>query len=299
MKSEHRHELKTNELERIATDWGRASEKYVHEHTAQLVVAIIVVIAAAVGAIYWKTKTASLEHQSWRSLLDAKTAEEFGNVADKYAGTPVGAWARLREAEAEYFSAIRLMFSDGKAGRSEMKKAEEHFEQLVNDKSTPIDALERALFGLARCREALPEENVPAAKINDRAIATYERLVNSKEFADTMYKEIAEARIRALRTGSAQDFYAWFEKQNPKLEDLERPKDVKAPPLPGPPDASGRPLDGKKGATTPDSDRAPDMPPTEPPTKSDPEKSGPAKTGTGGAGSPPAGGPTLPLPPAK
>ena len=42
MKSEHRHELKTNELERIASDWGHASERYVQNTRISLIVAAVV-----------------------------------------------------------------------------------------------------------------------------------------------------------------------------------------------------------------------------------------------------------------
>jgi len=230
MKSEHRHELKTNELERIASDWGHASERYVHQHTNQLVLAVVVILAVAIGAIYWKVSSGSQDSQGWRALSDAGSTADFGTVADKYAGTKVAAWARLQEAEGELSDGIRSMFTDRDAGRSNLKKAEESFENLIADKSTPPEVLERALFGLARCRETLPAKNAPASTINDPAIKAYQRLL--EQFPDTVYKPLAESRIAALRTGSAQDFNAWFETQNPKPADREKPKDLTFPALP-------------------------------------------------------------------
>lgn len=230
MKSEHRHELKTNELERIASDWGHASERYVHEHTNLLVAAAIVLIAVVIGIIYWRMASGSYDRQGWRALSDAQSTADYGTVADKYSQTKVAPWARLREGEAELTSGIRLLFSDREAGRSDLKKAEENFEKLINDSATPAEVGERALFGLARCRESLPAKNPGPATINDPAIETYERLL--KVYPESVYKDLAENRIASLRTGTAQDFNAWFETQNPKPADRAMPKDLTIPPLP-------------------------------------------------------------------
>lgn len=230
MKSEHRHELKTNELERIASDWGHASERDVQDHTNQLIVAAVVVVAIIIGAIYWRMSSGSADRQGWRALSDAQSTAEYGTVAEKYAATKVAPWARLREGEAELSSGIRLLFNDREAGRSDLDKAKESFEKLINDKQTPEEIRERALFGLGRCRESLPAKAAGAATINDPAIETYERLL--KQFPDSVYKDLVEARIAALRTGTAQDFSAWFETQNPKPADRAMPKDLSIPPLP-------------------------------------------------------------------
>src|SRR5579863_5197894 len=110
MKSEHRHELKTNELERIASEWGRVSEEYVHKHTNQILIAAAVVVVAIIALVYWRFSTGSVDTQAWQALSNASTPADFGTVADKYAGTPVAAWARLREGEAQLSSGIRLLF---------------------------------------------------------------------------------------------------------------------------------------------------------------------------------------------
>jgi len=55
-----------------------------------------------------------------------ESTADYGTVADKYAGTKVAPWARLREGEAELSSGIRLLFTNRDAGRSDLKKAEEN-----------------------------------------------------------------------------------------------------------------------------------------------------------------------------
>jgi hypothetical protein len=228
MKSEHRHELKTNDLERIASDWGHASEHYLHEHTNLLIAGAVALVVLVVGVIYWRTSAGSYDSQGWRALSDAQSTADFGTVADKYAGTKVALWARLQEGENELSSGVRLLFTDRDAGRSDLKKAEENFEKLINDKSSPDEVVDRALFGLARCRESMPPKDTTAGTINNPAIEVYERLLKR----DTPYKQLAEERIAALRTATAQDFNAWFALQNPKPADRAMPKDLSIPPLP-------------------------------------------------------------------
>ena len=229
MKSEHRHELKTNELGRIASEWSHTAEQYVHENLALLMAAVVVILLGAAGLVYWRSSTGTAGQQGWREFANATKASDYGNVADKFSGTVAGAWARLLEGEMELTSGIRSSFTDRAAGNSDLKKAQENFEKLIADKATPSDVMERALFGLARVREALPDKKLSPSKINDAAIETYQRLLT--EFPLSVYKDYAEARIAALKTGTAQDFYAWFEQQNPKPADREMPKDL-IPPSP-------------------------------------------------------------------
>ncbi len=223
MKSEHRHELKTNELERIASEWGHTAEHYVQDNWMLLAVAVVAIAIGAGGLVYWRSSSGVAGQQGWREFASANKASDFGNIADKFPGTAAGSWARLMEGEIELSSGVRSSFTDRAAGRSDLKKAQENFEKLIADKATPSDVMERALFGLARAKEALPDKNLGPSKIDDAAIEIYQRLLT--EFPITIYKDYAESRIAALKTGTAQDFYAWFEQQNPKPADREMPKD--------------------------------------------------------------------------
>src|SRR5580704_13890149 len=229
MKSEHRHELKTNELERIASEWGHTAEHYVQDNWMLLAAAVVVIAIGAGGLVYWRSSSGTAGQQGWREFASATKASDFGKVADKFPGTAAGSWARLMEGEIELNSGVRSKFTDRAAGRSDLKKAQENFEKLIADKATPSDVMERALFGLARAKEALPDKNLGPSKIDDAAIETYQRLLT--EFPISIYKDYSESRIAALKTGTAQDFYAWFEQQNPKPADREMPKDL-IPPSP-------------------------------------------------------------------
>jgi hypothetical protein len=301
MKSEHRHELKTNELERIASEWGHTAEHYVQENWIVLVAAVVLVAISVGGVVYWRSASGVAGQQGWREFAAATKAADYGNVADKYPGTVAGSWARLMEGEFELSSGVRSSFTDRAAGRSDLKKAQENFEKLINDTATPEDVVERAMFGLAEAKEALPEKDLGPSKVNDAAIDAYQRLAT--KFSAGVYKDISEARIAALKTGTAQDFYAWFDQQNPKPADREMPKDL-IPPAPDesktatgtpvktvpPPTTKPKAIGGSTAPAKPESPKAEAKPAPPSSTKTSSTKTGASKTST------PSEGPELPAP---
>lgn len=213
MKSEHRHELQTNDLSRAMSN----VTPFLEEYGNRILLGIVAVCLIAGAAIWWaRTSTASAA-MGWTELVAAQTAEDFGNVADAYAGTEVGTWARLQEAETYLFQGIRLSFTDRAAAVSDLKKAQEGFEQLLDAKGVPAEVRERTLIGMARTLETRSGQDTQPA------IAAYEQLI--EEFPESVYRTEAEERISALKTGSTQEFYAWFQKQNPRPEDRETPRD--------------------------------------------------------------------------
>lgn len=217
MKSEHRHELKTNDLGRWASQVSESAEKY----TNQIIAGIVGVMLIAAIAIYWQRSSKAAASAGWNEMAAAQSAEDFANIADKYPGTAAAAWALLREAELHLGTGMRLAFTDRASGLSDLKKARESFEKLVNDSSIPADVKERALFGQGRCLETLSGKDTTAA------IAAYQRLISEYDYS--AYRKAAEERIAALRLGGAQDFYAWWQEQNPKPADRELPRDIANP----------------------------------------------------------------------
>ncbi len=121
-------------------------------------------------------------------------------------------------AEGHYIKGIQLYFTDRPSGVDELKLAREAFEAVLNsDKATDV-MRERALFGLARCKETTADGNT------QDALTAYDNLL--REFPNSIYKDDVEQRIKILNTEDAQEFYAWFSKQTtPKPEDRNRPRD--------------------------------------------------------------------------
>lgn len=214
-KSEHRHELKQNDLAQLALKLGKQFEVYGN----QILLGLAAVFLIA-GAVIWTMRSSKADKErGWTAYAAASSAEDFESVADDvgYEGTEVGSWARLSAAENHLASGIQMSFTDRPAAIDELDQAEENFDKLLANSSISKSIRERALIGMARCQEATSDGDTA------EAIKTYKTFLT--EFPDSIYKELAQKRIDALGTGSAQDFYAWFHQQNPKPEDRQFPQD--------------------------------------------------------------------------
>ncbi len=182
--------------------------------------ATIVACVAMIGGAIWYsyTRTSSTRSEAaWAQYSQARSAEDFGNIADVYSNTEVGTWARLGEGERWVDSGILLMFTDRAAALGELKKADEAFRMVLSNKSGADVARERAAWGLAKSTEAQSDSDTT------KAIEGYSALLN--QFPKSIYKAAAEERIEALKSPDAKEFYAWFHKQHPKPPDLKKPKD--------------------------------------------------------------------------
>jgi len=182
--------------------------------------ATIVACVAMIGGAIWYsyTRTSSARSESaWAQYSQARTAEDFGNIADVFSNTEVGTWARLGEGERLVDSGISLMFTDREAALGELKKADEAFGKVLGNMSGPEVARERAAWGLAKSTEAQSDGDTA------KSIEGYAALLN--QFPKSIYKAAAEERIESLKSPEAKEFYAWFHKQNPKPADLKKPKD--------------------------------------------------------------------------
>lgn len=182
--------------------------------------ATIVACVAMIGGAIWYsyTKTSSSRNEAaWAQYSQARSAEDFGNIADVYSNTEVGTWARLGEGERLVDSGISLMFTDREGALGELKKADEAFRKVLGNKSASDVARERAAWGLAKSTEAQSDSDTT------KAIEGYTALLS--QFPKSIYKAAAEERIESLKSPDAKEFYAWFHKQHPKPPDLKKPKD--------------------------------------------------------------------------
>ncbi len=182
--------------------------------------ATIVACVAMIGGAIWYSYTrtsSSRSEAAWAQYSQARSAEDFGNIADVYSNTEVGTWARLGEGERLVDSGISLMFTDREAALGELKKADEAFRKVLGNKSGADVARERAAWGLAKSTEAQSDSDTT------KAVEGYTALLN--QFPKSIYKAAAEERIESLKSPDAKEFYAWFHKQHPKPPDLKKPKD--------------------------------------------------------------------------
>ncbi len=212
MKSEHRHDLKTNELGRVIERTKPFLDRYSNYLLIGLGVIVLIVVVA-----YFRSISTSSGELAWGGILQAETAEHYATIADDYPKSQAAGWARLREAESHLSNGIRLTFSDRDGALSDLKKAREEFEQVVENESLPADIRVRAQFGLARTLEVLSDGT------NEDAIAAYEKV--RRDFDDSVYSYLADQRITQLGKAESKEFYAWFHKQHPKPADRKQPND--------------------------------------------------------------------------
>ena len=221
MKSEHRHELQTNDLSKLIDRIGPFFEVYGNRILLGLAAAILLLA----GGVWWSKTSTERVASAWAELLGSGTPEELFAVAEDHEGTTAAGWARLQAAEGYLFQGLQTMFTHRSAAVAELEKAKEAFSALLADKGISDRVRERALIGLARTLETL------SGRDTQPAIGAYEKFV--AEFPDSIYAEMAGERAKALKTGGAQEFYAWFAEQNPQPEDRSLPQD-------GPQDAAAQ-----------------------------------------------------------
>lgn len=221
MKSEHRHELKENDLGKLTMH----AQGFFEKHGNQVLLGAIGAVLLIGGLTFWFTSSSSKATAGWSKYSEASTATDFAEVADAFPGTEVAQWSRLNEAENYLFNGLQLTFKDRKSGLTDLEKAKSEFDAILNGTPLPPQVRERALFGLARTLETTSDKDT------DKAIAAYEAL--QKDFPESTYTSLAKQRIEALKKGSTQSFYAWFHEQKPALEDRTKPKDGFPPGFPG------------------------------------------------------------------
>ncbi len=209
MKSKHRHELQTSELDKLAS---RATP-FLQEHGTTLLYALgglaVVLIAVAVWAM---RSTGNGESAGWSLFMAEASADNFGKVVEDFPGTRVAQWARLKESEAYLETGIRSLFSDRTASESDLKAAEKGFGELLTDTSTTATVRERARIGMARTLESMSAGS-DSDGARDKAQKAYEGFV--EEFPDSIYVEQAKSRAETLKTPQSREFYAFFDKAKP------------------------------------------------------------------------------------
>ncbi|MGQ0635034.1 MAG: tetratricopeptide repeat protein [Planctomycetaceae bacterium] len=216
MKSEHRHELQTNELGKFADQAWAWFEK----HGNRVMVAVCATALVSAGLIYWTRSTRARDERAWYDLANASSsrkAEDFAAVWESHPGTVVAQWARLQEGEARLAEGNQLLFRNLESARKELQQAKETLQATVDEKSAPAAIRERALFALGRCLESLSDGN------EGEAVKAYQSLL--REFPASIFKADVEQRLAALESPGGRAFYAWFASYPRPKAPEKRPRD--------------------------------------------------------------------------
>lgn len=225
MDSAHRHELKTNEMEKLA----RQAVPFFERYGNQIAIGICVVSIALSAWIYFSRTSYNNRASAWTNLGTASSSAEFADVADRFPGTTAAPYARLMEADTLYSQGFRAMFTNREASLVDLKKARDGYAILTSGAKVDPFVRERALYGLSRTQECLSNGDL------SEAIKAGETLL--KEFPESIFKAEIEEQLARLKQGGSQDFYAWFSKKDPKPAAPKKPADKvggeSGPALPG------------------------------------------------------------------
>jgi hypothetical protein len=214
MKSEERHHLHENDLAQILERWMGKVEPY----SNQILIGVLAVAVIGIGGMLWSRSSQAKSAQGWAEFAKANSADDFATVADVHPSSDVGRWSKLLAAELYLNQGLQSATADKKTTDERLKQSEESFNQLLQDQATSAAIRERALFGLAVCRET------SSGADTQPAITTYEELL--KAFPDSRFSTLAKRRIDELRTEQAREWYAWFSQQERNPEDRPVPRDL-------------------------------------------------------------------------
>ena len=202
MKTERRHELKTNEL----ADWLGRNVQASQPYLRLIVGGALVVALLLVGGIYYVNNQAIRQGDAWQEFYAAtenpNREESLRDVAQRYGDTEVGQWARNMLADIELTNGSRHMFEDRSKANELLASAEQDY-QIVAESANDPYLKRRALMGLAQSLEAV--NRIERAKIQ------YAEIKNN--WPDSYIGKSAAQSLK--RVENQGDFYDWFFDQQP------------------------------------------------------------------------------------
>jgi len=251
MKSEERHELQTNDLAKVANQATAVYDRYQN----QILWGVVVLLLIMAGWIYFTRSAQVARESSWSSVQAATNPNEYLDVAIQHPKSAAASVAKLQAGIAWLEAGVKAAFRDREQANTQLKDARKAFEEVLASGPEAATVREAAMYGLAQTLEAISGAETEAA------VSAYQGLL--KEYPDSLYKEIAEDRIRDLKKMGTQEFLAWYQKQNPKPPEQPKPQDGQGPganvpaPKPGDPAAglglpAPPPASGTEGETTPE-----------------------------------------------
>lgn len=208
----------------------RESRPFLERYGTAAIYGAAALLAVAAIVVYVARRPPATAAESAK-LLKAETPEEFGEIADNAPGTTIAQVALVREAELILQNALRNLFTNRKVGLEELDAAAKKYGILNDEKKLGEDARLKVAVGLARIAEARCDGSEASVK---SAIEAWDNVL--KNFPDSKaFSALAEERKKKLALPATQEFYAWFQQQNPAPGDpLGLPQDGPGatPPIP-------------------------------------------------------------------
>jgi len=183
MDSEHRHELKENDLADFLAHFGQWWAK----HGTKLLTVVLVLAVAFTGKRWYDMRTVAAKENAWRDLAETTSPEGYRSVALTHPNAAVRALAYLRGADLLLANTAVGDDSDLAETSQTLDSAALMYEQVINDRQTHLVYKLNAQLGLAAVAEG--------GRDWDAARQHYQSVIDQ---AGTQYTTIAkQAQARA------------------------------------------------------------------------------------------------------
>jgi len=207
----------------------RRSLRWFDANATFLIYGLAVVLAVAAG-IVWMQRQPEANSEASALWLDADTAEDYQDIADKFEGTRLASLARLKQADSLLNNASRNMFTDRETANKELTAAEKALDRLGNSSSIDDALRDRIAIDQARLAEIRCDGTEASVK---NSVDAWRNVIAQNDAS--VARTVAEARIVKLAESDASEFYAWFQPLDPKpADDLQMPGLPGMPGMPGP-----------------------------------------------------------------
>lgn len=175
----------------------------IRPHLLAIALAVAVAFASLAAWTLVSSQREGEQQRAWDEILAALGTRDAGRlaaVADRYPESAAAVWSQILLADNALADGGRMVFVDRSGGRQRLEAAAAAYKRVVDSPTAPPRAAERAIFGLARAREALGE-------LADARLG-YESIV--REHPTSPLRGLAEARASALARPSTAAWYDWF-----------------------------------------------------------------------------------------
>jgi tetratricopeptide (TPR) repeat protein len=241
MDTEHRHELKTNEL----ADWIVHLPGFLRKNWAQITGVVLIVVALLVIPLFKRTRQSTTsQHQADTTQLIQKIAQEkVTMVSNQKAGIMetqsqfLVAAGSLEDAakkeQSPYPAALALI------KRAEALRADLHFQSTDVSQSTVAAQISQARKAYELAIEKAKGNNTltAMAKIGlglcaeevgkvDRAREIYEEIIANTDFAATMFSAQAQFRLDAMDDNRTEFVFVAAPQPEPQAFELDIPQSL-------------------------------------------------------------------------
>jgi hypothetical protein len=195
MKSQHRHDLETNDLAKRLT----VVVDRLRPYATAVLGAIAICLIAIFALTYMSGASAARQSETWNAYNQAvegliPNLDRLKQAGEENAGTPAQLWANAAWADGLLWSACRAYMQNRSAALDSANKARTVYESILQSTTDP-QMIDRAQFGLGRVYELRNEPD----KARDHYLAV------KGGFADA-----AKQRADKLGDKNAKDTFDWL-----------------------------------------------------------------------------------------